>query len=179
MVDPAVGALLGGVGALLFATAALQKLRDLGRFSEVLRAYRVLPEGLLRFAWLVPTLEAAVAVGLLAAASSAAAGAAGSGLLVIYAGAIAVNLRRGRRDLACGCGGPDERRPIAAWMVSRNLLLAALLGVLLLPSTTRPLGPVDALTIGAGIAVASLIYMSADRLLGRVRPATALLRSSR
>jgi len=61
------------------------------------------------------------------------ASAAGAALLLAYAAAIAINLQRGRRDLACGCGGPHERRPIAAWMVWGNLLLAGLLGAVLLP----------------------------------------------
>ena len=36
----------------------------------------------------------------------------------------------------------------------------------------------DALTIGAGTAVAALLYMSVDRLLGRVAPGNALLRGA-
>ena len=96
------------------------------------------------------------------------AAAAGAALLLAYAAAIAVNLGRGRRDLDCGCGGPRERRPIGAWMVWRNIVLAALLGTLLLPWTQRPLGAADALTIGAGTAVAALLYLCAEVLLGRV-----------
>jgi hypothetical protein len=92
---------------------------------------------------------------------------------------MAINLHRGRRDLACGCGGADERRAIAEWMVWRNVILAALLGALLLPWRARAMSAADALTIGAGTAVASLLYMSLDRLLGGVAPAAALLRGSR
>ena len=99
-------------------------------------------------------------------------------LLLAYAAAIAINLRRGRRDLACGCGGPHERRPIAAWMVWRNLLLSGLLGALLLPWSARPMAAADAITIGAGTAVAALLYMSLDRLLAQITPRAALLRGS-
>jgi Methylamine utilisation protein MauE len=179
VIDPAVGALLAGAFALLFVSAALHKLRSLQRFGEVFRSYQVLPQGAARLAWLVPLLELTVGAALLNATSRSGAGAAGAALLVCYACAIGVNLRRGRRDLACGCGGPDERRPIAAWMVWRNLLLAALLGVMLLPWSVRGLEPPDVLTIGVGTAVAALIYMSVDRLLARVAPRAHAWRSAR
>jgi hypothetical protein len=178
LIDPAIGAMLAGALALLFVSAAFNKLRSLQRFVEVFRAYRLLPEAVARLAWLVPALELTVGVGLLARRSRAGASAAGAALLLAYAAAIAINLRRGRRDLACGCGGPHERRPIAAWMVWRNLLLAGLLGALLLPWIVRPMAAADAITIGAGTAVAALLYMSLERLLAQISPRTALLRGS-
>ena len=92
-----------------------------------------------------------------------------------YAAAIAINLARGRHDLTCGCGGPNDRRPIAAWMVWRNLGLALLLGVSVLPWSSRPLEGADALTIGMGTAVIGLLYMSFDLLLGRLQPRVARL----
>src|SRR5579862_6991362 len=158
MIDPAVGALLAGALALLFVSAALHKLRGLARFAADLRAYRVLPEGAAALAWVLPLLELTVGAGLLVRSSRRGACAAGAALLLVYAIAIAINLLRGRRDLACGCGGPDDRRPIAAWMVWRNLALAALLGALLLPWGARSLGGADALTIGAGTIVTALLY---------------------
>jgi hypothetical protein len=167
MIDPAIGALLAGAFALLFASAAFHKLLDLGRFAAVFRAYEMVPPALARLSLLVPLLELTVAAALLAEGSRHGAAAAGAALLAAYAVAIAVNLGRGRRDLDCGCGGPRERRPIAAWMVWRNLALAALLGALQLPWVPRPLASVDALTIGAGTAVAALLYMSLDALWGR------------
>jgi hypothetical protein len=175
MLDPAVGVLLVGCFAMLFGAAALHKLRTPARFTEVLGAYRVLPERLLRFAWLVPLAELAVAGALLVAAARAAGALTGAVLFALYAGAIALNLRRGRRDLACGCGGPDDARPIAPWMVARNLMLALLLAALLLPWKTRALLPTDALTVGGGSAVATLLYVCLDRLLARVAPMTAAL----
>jgi uncharacterized membrane protein len=178
MLDPAIGALLAGLFALLFVTAAVQKLRALGHFAEVFAAYRLLPDALARLSVLVPLLEALVAIGLLVRTTRVAAACAGSALLVVYAAAIAINLRRGRRELSCGCGGPDERRPIAAWMVMRNLLLAAVLPVVMLPWLPRPLAAMDPLTVGGGIAVAVLIYASLDELLSRVTPQGARLQGA-
>ena len=175
MIDPAVGTLLAGAFALLFASAALHKLRDLRQFAATFHAYQVLPQLCARLAWLVPLLELTVAAGMLASASRRGASAAGAALLLIYACAMGINLARGRRDLDCGCGAAEERRPIAVWMVWRNLALAALLLLMLLPWGARALQAADSLTIGAGTAVAALLYMSLDRLLGRVATRAAAL----
>src|SRR5205807_2686775 len=110
MIDPAIGALLAGAFALLFIGAALQKLRSPERFAELFRAYRVVPDGVARLSWLVPVLELTTGAGLLAGGSRAGACAVGAALLLSYAAAMAINLQRGRRDLACGCGAPGERR---------------------------------------------------------------------
>src|SRR5438309_1938327 len=109
MIDPAIGALLAGAFALLFIGAALQKLRSPERFAELFRAYRVVPDGVARLSWLVPVLELTTGAGLLAGGSRAGACAVGAALLLSYAAAMAINLQRGRRDLACGCGAPGER----------------------------------------------------------------------
>lgn len=175
MLDPAIGVLLIACFAALFASAALHKLGDLPHFTEVLRAYRVLPEGAVRFAPLVAVAEAAVAVGLALTAARFEAALAGAALLLAYAAAIAVNLGRGRRDLACGCGGPDAR-PIAPWMVARNLTLALLLVMTLLAWKTRPLLPTDAVTIGGGTVIATLLYACLDRLLAAAPPGSAALK---
>jgi uncharacterized membrane protein YphA (DoxX/SURF4 family) len=167
MIDPAVAALLAGASALLFLSAALHKFLDLGSFRQALSAYQLLPAPLTRFAPAVPLLESAVGFALLSTAARPAAACAGAVLLGLYATAIAVNLARGRRDLSCGCGGPNDRRPIASWMVWRNLTLAGLLLLLWQPAPVRPMAASDALTIGAGTAVAALLYISLDTLLGR------------
>jgi hypothetical protein len=177
MLDPAVGALLAGCYALLFASAALHKILDLPRFAAVLDAYALLPR-LGRLAWAVPLSELGAGAGMLSGLTRSWAAGLGAVLLLAYAGAIALNLHRGRRDLACGCGGPNERRPIAPWMVWRNLALALLLSGTLLKWSPRPMLGVDALTVAAGVATAALLYVSLDRLLGQVLPRAQLLRGS-
>lgn len=179
MLDPAIGYLLLGCFALLFLSAASQKLRALPRFAEILRAYRVLPAGAVRLAVLLPLLELSLGLALLVPSTRMTAAGAGAALLALYAGAIALNLARGRRDLACGCGGFDEARPIAPWMVVRNLLLASLLVATLLSWQVRTLLATDLLTVAGGVAVATLLYASLDRLLGRVVPRTAAFGGSR
>lgn len=178
MLDPGIGFLLLGCFALLFVSAALQKLRALPRFAEVLRAYRVLPAAAAQLAVLVPLLELAVGVALLVPGARSGAAAAGAALLALYAGSIALNLARGRRDLACGCGGPDERRPISAWMVWRNILLALMLGWAFAPWTLRVLTLTDEFTVIFGVLTIALIYLCADQLLGNAQR-SAQLKGSR
>jgi len=94
-------------------------------------------------------------------------------VLLGYAIAIAINLRAGRRLVACGCGGPDQQRPIAAWMVWRNALLAAAVGLTMLPWSTRQLQWTDAVTVGFGLLTIALLYACVERLLGELGRARA------
>lgn len=170
--DPAVGLLLVATFALLFGSAAVHKLRDWRRFDEIFAAYGVVPAiSRWRLSWVVPVLELSVAVGLLMDASRPFAVVVGMLLLLTYATAIGINLRRGRRDLACGCGGPDERRPIAPWMVWRNVLLALGLAGTLVQWTGRPLVLMDAVTVTFGLLTLALVYLCIDQLMGYVRRA--------
>jgi hypothetical protein len=167
MLDPAIGLLLAASIALLFASASAHKLRDLRRFEEIFSAYGLLTAiARLRLSWSIPVLELAVAGGLLFDESRLYAAIVGIVLLLTYAAAIAVNLKRGRRDLACGCGGPDERRPIAPWMVWRNILIALCLASTFAPWTKRPLNLTDAVTVVFGLLTFALIYLCVDQLMG-------------
>jgi hypothetical protein len=178
-IDPAIAALVVACTALLFAAAAIHKLRDLRRFDEIFAAYGLLPlAARLRLSRAVPLLEAFVAVGLVLDVSRNAAACVGIVLLFAYAGAITVNLVRGRRELACGCGGPDDRRPIAPWMVWRNILFAIVLFPVMLPPGPRPLELTDMVTIGFGTATCALVYLCLDRLLGRTGRLSAEFRMS-
>jgi hypothetical protein len=177
MQDPAPELLIRLAIALLFAAAAAHKLRGLAGFAETLAAYRVLPEWLARrAAWCIPCAELAAALALLWEPRRLALALPAVGLLLLYAGAMGVNLARGRRDLDCGCGTARERRFIAAWMVWRNVILAAVLGAAAWPNSSRPPTLTDLLTIAGGLAVSAALYVAVDRLLGDVAPRAALLR---
>jgi len=169
LLDPAIGSLIVGCYVMLFASAASHKLRDLNQFSQIFADYGI-PAAFTRWrvAWLVPLLEIVIAAGLLPPVSRAAAAALGAGLLLSYALAIALNLRAGRRAIACGCGGLDDRRPIAAWMVWRNLLLAIVLALAMLPWNARALEWTDGVTLGLGLTAMTLLYFCAERLLGEL-----------
>jgi uncharacterized membrane protein YphA (DoxX/SURF4 family) len=167
MLDPAIGAVLVGCYVMLLVVAASHKLRNLALFAQVFAGYGMASAlQRWRLTWLVPVFELLAALGLLLPASRRGAAAAAAALILGYAIAILVNLRAGRDLVACGCGGPDEQRPIAGWMVWRNLLLAVGLTVVMLPWDTRPLQWTDALTFAGGVTTLALLYSCAQRLLG-------------
>jgi Methylamine utilisation protein MauE len=170
ILDPAIGILIVASIALLFASAAVHKLRDLKRFDEIFTAYGLAPMNAgSRISWIVPMLEMTVAAGLIVKVSRLYAAALGIIMLSGYAVAIAVNLRRGHRDLACGCGGPDERRTIAAWMVWRNVLVALAVAAIFAPWSARQLSITDALTIAFGLLTIALVYLCIDQLFGNAQ----------
>jgi hypothetical protein len=167
MLDPGIGSLIVAGFVVLFASAAFHKLRDLRQFEAAFAAYRLLRLPLRSpVSRILPCLECLVAAGLLVPDLRGYAGALAVGLLAVYAAAIGINLRRGRRDLACGCGGSGEERPIAWWMVWRNGVLALLLAIAMAPWGARALLPIDWLTIGLALTTLVLCYLSLDRLLG-------------
>jgi uncharacterized membrane protein YphA (DoxX/SURF4 family) len=169
MLDPVIGSLIVSCFVLLFVSAATHKLRNLKQFAQVFAGYDIAPViNRWRVSWLVPVMELVIALGLLLPAARAAATILAAALLVSYALAITVNLRAGHDAIACGCGGPDQRRPIAAWMVWRNLLLASLLGLTMLPWTARPLEWMDGATVGFGLVAIGLLYSCAERMLGEL-----------
>lgn len=177
--DPVFGALIAICFAVLFASAAMHKWRNLRNFEEAFAAYALLPQITKRhLTWLVPLSETAVAVGLLAGATRAGSAIAGALLLLGYAGAIALNLQRGRRDIACGCGGPDQRRPIAGWMAWRNLVLALLLAIAVCPWSGRAITWMDGATIAFGVDAATVVYLCFDRLGQLTARARALQNST-
>ena len=170
ILDPVIGILIVASVALLFASAAVHKLRDLKRFDEIFTAYGLAPMNIgMRISWIVPILELSVAAGLAVKISRPYAAALGIILLSAYAIAIAVNLRRGHRDLACGCGGPDERRTIAAWMVWRNALLALAAVAVFAPWGARQLSITDGITVAFGLLTVALVYLCIDQLFGNAQ----------
>jgi hypothetical protein len=178
MLGPAFGFLIVVGTALLLASAAAQKFRGLARFADIVVAYRVLPSALGRpVAWFIPCLEAAIALALVSGSTRNAAVIAAAVLLIAYAAGLSINLLRGRHDLDCGCGAARDRRPIATWMVWRNVLLAATMGIAALPWSPRSLNLTDLLTIVGGLTVVIILYAAADRLFGDVVPKTLTLRS--
>ncbi len=178
-IDPAVAILIVVCAALLFGVAAWHKLRDARLFEEIFAGYGVIRvRARWRISRLVPLIEAAVAAAVLFPPTRKLAVIVGALLLLMYAGVIALNLHRGRRDLACGCGGPDERRTIAPWMVGRNLVLTLALLASLLPWASRGLELTDAVTIGFGAMTAAVAYSCIDRLLTFASVRGGALRSS-
>jgi hypothetical protein len=149
-----------GLGGLLLS-AAIHKGRDLARFVDTVRDYRILPERLSTFgAWALALGEAAVALSLLVPRLDPMGPLGAIALLGLYTAAIGFNLMRGRRHIDCGCAGFGLRRQtLNGWLPIRNTLL---------------LGWVDFLSIGAGLAIGALLWLSAHELARARTIASAL-----
>ena len=162
-VDPIIGHLCRGSLALLWFNSSLGKLRAFDDHRKAIARYELLPDFLIPpFARLLPLIEFSTGIGLLLVDAVAF---ASISLLAIYSIAIAINLRRGRRDLDCGCGGPTLRQGLSEGLIIRNAALAVASGVVLLPSGNRALGWADGFTIVFGVLLMTLIYASGNQLL--------------
>ncbi len=165
-IDPAISWAIALSVAVLFSAAASHKLRDWKQFRDVVRNYKLLPEALVPLsAVIVIALECSAAVLLLLIATRSIGAVLSACILVAYAVAIAVNLRRGRFNLDCGCLGIGRRQPVRWWIVGRNLALAALALIAGLPMVSRELTALDGVTIICVTLSLAFLY-AAQSLLG-------------
>lgn len=150
---------------LLWFSAAWSKLRDRGGLQQTLVAYQLLPPSLApTLSRLLPCLEMLIGLGLLLPASRSIAALATTALLLVYGLAMAVNLRRGRFELECGCNpGTDQ---LISWsLVLRNVVLGATSLMLLLPFARRPLQLSDLIAVPIITALLCAAYLTATSIL--------------
>lgn len=165
-IDPVPASILALALAALWAGSGVHKLRDAGGFAGALAAYALLPRRAVDIvARALPLIEITVALGLLLRVSREAAGLVSTLLLGLYALAIAINLRRGRRELDCGCLGFARRSKISKTLLWRNAaLVLASLAAGFLPRGERALGWIDLFTVALGVAAAALLYAALEGL---------------
>jgi uncharacterized membrane protein YphA (DoxX/SURF4 family) len=177
--DPALLWALRLALAGIWALAARHKLADLQAFRGAVVGYRLLPEASAGvFATGVCVAEIALVLGLLTPASAGPAALVSALLLALYAGAMAVNLARGRRDLDCGCAGPGFRRPIGEGLLIRNGALIAVSLLAALPPTGRSLNGLDVFTVAVGAATLLLLHSGVEVALANAPGSRALGRRS-
>lgn len=164
--DPAASLALRALLAAILLQAGIQKLRDPRGFREAVAGYRLLPGGWVApLAAALPGLEVLAGLALLLPGAASAGAAAAAALLALYAGAIAVNLARGRRDIDCGCGGPGGRQTLHGGLVARNAVLVGLAGLAALAPGARPLHPLDAASVAGAALAGLLLYAGVDLAL--------------
>lgn len=163
---PVLTLALSAMLAVILLSAASHKLKAPQRFRRQLDDYALLPQGSLGIATrAVPALEITLAVLLLIPALRVF-GALGAALLLAgYAGAMAINLRRGRSDIDCGCSGPGMERPLSSALLWRNALLVLMALLAALPANQLPLGGFDLFLVGACSLVGLILYTSVEGLL--------------
>ena len=167
MIDPVIELSLRLALALLFAAAAWHKMSDRIHFGATVSGYRLLPSWLVApLTWLLPSAEASIAFGLLWPPTRQLAAVGAAMLLLVYAGAIGVNLARGRREIDCGCFASSARVPLSHWLVARNVILIVAAFILVMPVRPRTLIWIDVLTITTAVTTLSLLWSAGQRLAG-------------
>lgn len=166
MLDPVFDIALRGALAAILLAAAWHKLSDPIGFWKAVAGYRIVPEALTQtVARLVPIIEMTIAVCLLAIPSLMLPVIAAAFLWLIYAGAMALNLLRGRNELDCGCGGISADQKIHWGLVVRNGVLLMGTLALLLPPIARVFTWFDYSAAGFATLILLLIYTAAEHLL--------------
>ncbi len=121
--------------ALTYLTASFGKMRHWAVFQGVVANYRLLPDALVApFAYLLPPFEMLLGAALLFGLLSPWTELAAAALLLVFAAAIGLNLKRGRRHIDCGCFQSALKQSLSWTLVVRNVVLALLLGIALLTS---------------------------------------------
>lgn len=165
-IDPIVQIVAALVLSCVFVTAGFHKCQAPAEFATALSNYKILPAALNRqCVYLLPVAEIITGVALLIPAVTQLAAVAAGALLTMYMFAIGVNLLRGRRNIDCGCGGPQQKQTISEWMLARNgllLFLAALAGA---PVQPRPLLWFDWAVVVLAAVVGCLFYYIINQLL--------------
>ncbi len=168
VLDPVVVWTARLVLAAVFGAAAVAKFRAWEEFAGVVHNYRLLLPPLERpTVYLLPPLEAAIAVGLLIDATRPTAAAGAATLLLVFGAAMGVNLLRGRRNIDCGCFASVLRQRLSWSLVWRNLVLLLLALAAFPPQLpVRALTWLDLVTTVAAAATLVLLYMAFSRLFG-------------
>lgn len=165
MLEPVYSWILALGCALLLARAAAHKLGQRRELVAIIANYRVVPARWAAIAAVaVVAAETSAALLLVYPATRPRGAIIAASLFITYAAAIAVNLRRGRIHIDCGCVAASQRRAIGAWMVWRNGALAIAAALSATPVAARTLSAFDALTICGGVAVLCLLYAAFDQL---------------
>lgn len=172
VLDPVIVWTARLVLAAVLLAAAVAKLRALEEFAGVVHNYRLLPELLARpVAYALPILEVVLAVGLLLEPTRRLAAAATAVLLAVFALAMAINIRRGRSHIDCGCFASALKQRLSWALVARNGVLIGLALLIVAPGpATRPLGALDLLTAAVATASLLVLYAAFSQLVGLEAP---------
>jgi uncharacterized membrane protein YphA (DoxX/SURF4 family) len=142
--------------SLVFLTAAYGKLRHWAPFQGIVANYRFLPDAMVvPAARLIPPAELWVGAALLLGLAFPWAELCAAALLLLFALAMGVNLRRGRPHIDCGCFQSALKQTLSWTLVMRNVFLALLMGAALLSNDV----PDDPLTRVNGYLAGAVLFI--------------------
>jgi hypothetical protein len=163
--DPLLHLVAAGFIILVLVRALMEKALAYDIFVANLRDYRLLSAIVAPYAAaLLIGAETTATLCLLLPPVQTTGALIAATLLVVYAGAMAVVLFAGRREIACGCGGEEQ---VVSWaLVVRNGVLVAISACILLPSSGRPTAGPNVLIGALAILVIFLLLAIAEKAIG-------------
>jgi hypothetical protein len=161
--DPLVILIACGVLIAVFVRAIWHKLSDYDVFKASFADYEILPQNLIAPAALILLVaEAAIVAGLIIPLTRPAAAIGALLLLALYGGAIAINLRRGRYTIDCGCGGPGQG--LSWFLVARNAILAGIATLAAAAPASRVISVSDALVLAMSVITVWLVMLATEQV---------------
>jgi uncharacterized membrane protein YphA (DoxX/SURF4 family) len=161
--DPALLLIARLCLAAIFLMGGFHKLSAIDRFVGVVLNYKILPDALIiPFAYGLPALELATAAALAIEPLRLIGVALALLLILAVTAGVIVNLRRGRTEIDCGCGGGAEQ-PLSGALVIRNMGLIALALYAASPVAERALGIADIALVGFGALVGLGLYIAINQ----------------
>jgi hypothetical protein len=138
---------------LIFMSAGAKKLQHWREFRGVVAAYRLLPEsGAVIVAAMMPPFELLLGLASIFRWGMPMTAFAVAALLAVFAAAMAINIRRGRTAIDCGCFQTALRQELEWRLVVRNVACALLvLGASALPVSLDATGAVLAFAAGGAL----------------------------
>lgn len=79
-----------------------------------------------------------------------------------------INLARGRRDIDCGCGGPDGKQSLHPALVVRNLVLTICALMVSWPVAAREMGWLDYVVSVLAVVAVLAIYTAFNTLMANL-----------
>ena len=178
MIDPLLLRIISLGFALLFLIGAVHKFSNREHFRASFEAYEIIPTSLSALvARIIPPLELLLGVGWLVfglfAIEFKLVTFFSVGLLVSYALAIGINLKRGRNYIDCGCTFPHSNtsnadsgsQQISLGLFYRNILLIIMAVICTIPDSDRSLQLVDFFGLFFSVVTLILLYSTFNQIL--------------
>ena len=169
-IDPIILLTLRASVTLLFASAIAHKLWNAAEFQQTLRGYlqgfSANERGLQKPLFLMIVVLEFIVLGLcLFPSTHIAAGLLASGVLLVYAAVMAVNLLRRNVLIDCGCSWGKSRHMLHPALLVRNVMLALAALAITLPVNDRELFTLDVISVVFATVTAAVLYTAGNKIL--------------
>jgi hypothetical protein len=154
--------------ALTFAQSAWHKLSEFDSFTGFVADYQLIPERIVTgVSKSLVAMEAGILIGLAMDDTRTAAAALAVAAFLIYAGAMTLNILRGRSHIDCGCGRATQ--PLHWTLVVRSVALAGVACLTLLPNSSAASWVEGAIAIAAGLSLWLSLVLTGQVLANSAR----------